>query len=99
MIKMIKLLGDLSGIIGGFLAYGFMVVVVIVLIKSASDKGRSNKVEPNKDIETDFLIDDLKRKQSINCQVCGKEILYNDNGTCDECHQEIMRRLETKSNK
>ncbi len=32
----------------------------------------------------------------MKCKVCNKEIQYNENETCEECHQEILRRLEQK---
>lgn len=32
----------------------------------------------------------------IECKVCGKSILYNENETCDKCHKEILNRLSKK---
>lgn len=40
--------------------------------------------------------DDTKK---INCKVCGKKIDYNENGTCEECHEKIMKRIKEKENK
>ena len=34
--------------------------------------------------------------RTIECEVCGKEIPYNENGTCEECHKIIMDRLKKK---
>ena len=30
------------------------------------------------------------------CKVCNKEIPENEYGTCEECHKEILIRLEEK---
>lgn len=32
----------------------------------------------------------------MNCKVCGKEIEANENGTCSECHEKIIKRLNKK---
>lgn len=32
----------------------------------------------------------------IYCKVCGKEIEYNENETCEECHNKILDRLKNK---
>lgn len=37
-----------------------------------------------------------KNVNLIKCKVCDKEIPYNEYGTCQECHKEIMKRLEEK---
>lgn len=43
------------------------------------------------------LIDNLNTNKSEKyCQVCGKEIESNEYGTCQECHEEIMKRLDEK---
>ena len=36
------------------------------------------------------------KKNNIECKVCGKEIEYNENGTCEECHKKITERLKNK---
>lgn len=35
-------------------------------------------------------------KLYMTCKVCGKRIEVNDYGTCEECHQDILKRLENK---
>lgn len=37
-----------------------------------------------------------KNSKTIKCRVCDKEILYNENGTCEDCHKKILERLEEK---
>ena len=39
---------------------------------------------------------DPKDNLKIQCKVCGKTIPYNENETCDECHQKILERLKKK---
>ena len=93
-----NLLNNLSYNIGSFLGYGFILVIIIFVVKSASDKSKSNKMKVEEDNLTNSLIESLKTKSNlINCKVCGKEIPYNEYGTCEECHQEIMKRLEAKN--
>ena len=36
------------------------------------------------------------QNKKIKCKVCGKEIEYNENETCDECHIKIIKRLKSK---
>ncbi len=43
--------------------------------------------------ETDRYINQFA---TIECKVCGKQIPYNENGTCEECHRTIMERIEAK---
>lgn len=40
------------------------------------------------------LTDENNISKTIKCKVCDKEIPYNENGTCEECHKKI---LEIKS--
>ena len=50
----------------------------------------------NRNIErTSF--DELQK--NIKCKVCDKEIPYNDLGTCTECHNKIINRLNNKRTK
>ena len=42
--------------------------------------------------------DDSKNKVKIKCKVCGKTIPYNENETCEECHQKILKRIAEKNN-
>lgn len=36
---------------------------------------------------------------TMKCKVCDKVIPYNENGTCEECHQKILDRLKSKEKK
>lgn len=33
---------------------------------------------------------------NIECEVCGKEIKYNENCTCEECHKKIIEQLKNE---
>ena len=43
-----------------------------------------------------FFVNNIKKVQTIKCKVCGKEIPYNEYGTCEECHKQILERLKKK---
>lgn len=105
----------MSGIIGGLLAndgtgksYFLISPVIIIIIceiliehdKMNDRKTLKKNSEDKEDDTIDLLINNLNINMNIeHCQVCGRKIKPNENGTCDECHQEIMRRLETKNKK
>lgn len=38
---------------------------------------------------------DITRTE-IKCKVCSKKIPYNELGTCEECHQKILKRIAEK---
>lgn len=59
-------------------------------------KENEKNVDNEKDIEkTNRYINQFTK---IHCKVCDKEIPYNEYGTCEECHQKILKRLEEKNN-
>lgn len=101
----------ISGIIGTLLAekgtghsyYLVSPIVIIIVCEIMMEHGKKMSKKYRKDEEDDIiisLIDNLNTNKSDKyCQVCGKEIEPNENGTCKECHEEIMRRLKSKSNK
>lgn len=64
------------------------------ILKKTSQKTIISK-ETNNDIEMAIILEKYKK---INCKVCGKETTYNEYGTCPECHQKILKRLEEKEN-
>lgn len=50
----------------------------------------------NKEKYTKIIEKGKIENTTIECKVCGKEIPYNENGTCEECHKKIMDRLKKK---
>ena len=52
-----------------------------------------NNIKKEDDPELEKL---LKISKKIKCKVCDKEIPYNENETCEECHKKILERLNQK---
>lgn len=89
------------------IVYGIIVSLVSVLlyyfinmllfVESKAETLYSSKSKSKETIfdefKTNIVINSYKK---INCKACGKEIPYNEYGTCSECHAEILRRLEEK---
>ena len=49
----------------------------------------------------DEIINEIKTEKNpkrtiMECKVCGKPTLYNEYGTCEECHQKIVERIKEK---
>ena len=59
--------------------------------ENARDKAR-NSIE---NLKKSF-VSNIKEVQTITCKVCGKEIPYNEYGTCEECHKKILERIKKK---
>ena len=73
----------------------------VIKYENINDVGEKN-IEDNEEKVRDEKIEQLTNKlneRKINCKVCGKEIDYNELGTCEECHQRIEKRLEEKDDK
>ena len=101
----------ISGIVGTLL-YGngsgrpyylaspiFIIIICEIIIEHNKKIERNRKRKTEDDYEYDMFLNDVRKNSTIKCQVCNKEIPYNENGTCDECHKEILKRLELKNKK
>ena len=82
-----------------FLLFGLWYLPNILYFSKRLDGIRQRKIEET-DEDADEFIRKLKEKngeeRSMNCKVCGKQIPYNENGTCEECHKIILERIEAK---
>lgn len=47
-------------------------------------------------IKENLSIKEAHQRKDI-CKVCGKEIVYNEYGTCEACHKKILKRLEKRN--
>lgn len=93
---------DISILIGGIIislvfALLYYFINMLLFVESKSETLYSSKSKSKETIfdefKTNIVINSYKK---INCKVCGKETMYNEYGTCSECHAEILRRLEEK---
>ena len=61
---------------------------------------KENQLETSFGKEVQELVQQFEKHKNSNskikCKVCEKEIPYNENGTCEECHNKILKRLEEK---
>ncbi len=74
----------------------FLIIKENISIKQTHQK--KENIESSLDNETAEYIEKQKSKTNIiECKVCGKEIPYNEYGTCEECHQKILKRLAEKN--
>lgn len=62
--------------------------------RTSSKDSKMSMTSPAPIINT---IDNIKEKYI--CKVCGKQIEYNENRTCEECHKKILERIEQKNTK
>ena len=65
------------------------------LKKYFSNQGTGQSLEEMKIKKEEKTVEDDK-KEKIACKVCGKEIDYNEYGTCSDCHNKILQRIENK---
>lgn len=70
-------------------------VIVGYSFVTEKKKEKQEKQDLINEYDNEFW-NDLKKKSVIKCKVCDKEIPYNEYGTCQECHEKIMKRLEEK---
>ena len=59
-------------------------------------KATSKYINENKEELPKRSMEEIKKDIIIQCKVCGKEIKYNEYGTCEDCHKKIMDRLNKK---
>ena len=59
---------------------------------------RKNKDKQNilNNIENLSIAESDESRTDIECKVCGKITPYNEYGTCKECHEKILKRLQEK---
>ena len=64
--------------------------MIIVGIGALFNRNKNNALKEKQTI----IKQEVKDVISIECKVCGKEIPFNNYGTCEECHQKVLRRIE-----